>query len=78
MCGAAVVLGPSHINRVGKSPVDVLEQPKLATHVEKEDAPVGVVGGAEFQGDGNVRLHVDSGEGVDRSFTHGGGEGSSR
>ena len=48
MCGAAVVLGPSHINRVGRSPVDVLEQPKLAAHGMEEGAPLGVVGGAEF------------------------------
>ena len=48
----------------------MLEQPKLAAHVEEEDAPLGVVGGSKVQRDGDVRLHVDGGKGADRGLTH--------
>ena len=37
------------------------EKAKLATHGLEEVAPLGVVGEAMFQLDGNVRLHGDGG-----------------
>ena len=37
----------------------------------EEGAPLGVVGGTEFQSHGDVRRHVDGGEGADHDVAHG-------
>ena len=68
---AAVVLGPSLINRFGsRGPIDVLEESKLAAHGMEEGAPLGVVRRMKLQGYVDVSLHVDGRKGADH-ISHG-------
>ena len=65
---SAVGLVPCISARIGgRGTVDVTEEAKLAAHGLEEVAPLGVVGGAKFQLDGDVCLNGDVGVGSHRS-----------